>query len=286
MRVGARWIALGLASCSSATVPPQPDAAVPTPSAVVASWGSETITADEVRDAVARLPLALRDQYDTPEGRRDFIDALVSQRLLRNEARRRNLHTRPDIQKQIVELEERLTTRALIDEAEKELGPASDAELRGYFDRHADEFRSPLRVRVTRVLAAGPQNAATRKRAEAFRARLQKTTDFAAVARDGDGPERVRGGDVGWISEATDDETAAALRLTREGEVSAVLPVGSGFSVLVAVSREEPRVPPFEQLRGQVNARVAAGRQRQAFDKLVTDLRANAQVKINNGAVP
>ncbi len=286
MRVGARWIALGLASCSSATVPPQPDAAVPTPSAVVASWGSETITADEVRDAVARLPLALRDQYDTPEGRRDFIDALVSQRLLRNEARRRNLHTRPDIQKQIVELEERLTTRALIDEAEKELGPASDAELRGYFDRHADEFRSPLRVRVTRVLAAGPQNAATRKRAEAFRARLQKTTDFAAVARAGDGPERVRGGDVGWISEATDDETAAALRLTREGEVSAVLPVGSGFSVLVAVSREEPRVPPFEQLRGQVNARVAAGRQRQAFDKLVTDLRANAQVKINNGAVP
>ncbi|PZR05793.1 MAG: hypothetical protein DI536_31575 [Archangium gephyra] len=287
MRVGGWMVmALGVASCDRATVSTQADAAVAAPSSAVATWANEAITDDEVREAVGRLPIALRDRYDTPEGRRDFIDALISQRLLRNEAQRLNLHTRPDIQKQVRELEERLTTRALLDEAEKNLGPVSEAELKTYFERHADEFRSPLRVRITRVLATGPKNAATKKRAEAVRAKLLKTRDIAAIARTGDGPERLRDGDLGWISAASDDETTAAMNLPAVGSVSEVIPVPTGFSVLVATGREEPRVPPFEEVRGQINARVVSGRQRQAFDKLVTDLRAKANVKINAGAMP
>lgn len=286
MRIWVVLATVAMAACGHDTVPSPPDASSSPHGAVVATWPGGTVTADEVREAVARLPIALRDQYNTPEGRRDFVDALVSQKLLRDEAHRQNLQLRPEIVKQVQDLEERLTTRVLLDEAEKKLGPPDEEELQQYYARHSAEFRTPLRVRVTRIMALGKHDASTRKRADGFRAQLSKTSDLAKLARTGEGPERVRDGDLGWISSATDEETTQALQLTRVGEVSPVIETSTGYSVLIATAREEPQVPPFEAVRAQVNARVVSGRQRKAFDKLIEELRQKANVQFTPGAIP
>ncbi len=275
------------AACGPASVGTSTSDTAPAISgSVVASWEGGQVTADEVHAAVARLPIGLRDQYASPEGRRDFVDALISQKLLRAEAHRRKLHERDDIQRQVADFEERLTTRALLDEAEKSLGPPTEEELQAYFTAHEAEFRMPLRVRVSRVLATGAPDAATRKRADAFRARLTKGEAVERVARDGQGPERLRDGDLGWITEATDAETTAALSLERAGAISPVIAVPTGFSVLVATAHEPPRAPAFDEVRTQLSARVSATRQRRAFDELVTALRTQAQVQLHSGAVP
>lgn len=268
-----------LVSCA----PQQPTDASPSalPTGVVARWDGGTISADEVRSAAGRLPIGLKEQYGTPNGLNQFVDAVIAQRLLREEAARRGLAQREDIRRQVTELEDRLTVQALVTEAERSLGPPTEAELRAYFDQHQDEFKAPAKVRVTRVLLLGKSSdKALRSRAEDIRRRLQSHEPPESVATRGEGPERIRKGDLGWITEPTDPETTMALAL-RVGEVSPVIESNSGLSVILVTERQDERVPPFEELRETLAGRITATRQRRAFDTLVQRLRAEAQVQIN-----
>ena len=56
----------------------------------------------------ARLPPALREQFETPAGRREFTRSMIDKRLLVLEARRRKLTEDPELRRQVQELEERL----------------------------------------------------------------------------------------------------------------------------------------------------------------------------------
>lgn len=272
-----------MVACSPAPTAPTatPSAPVPFPPGVVAQWDAGSVSATEVRAATSRLPLGLREQYATANGQRDFIDAVIAQKLLRNEAHRLELDKRDDIRRQVDELEDRLTVQALVADAERRLGPPTEAELKDYYARHESEFRTGLRVRVSRVLLIGKPDAALRKKADALRSRLLAKEAFEKVATAGQGPERVRNGDLGWITEASDPETTVALGLVKIGEVSPVIETPTGFGVLVLTAREEAHVPPFEEVRELLVGRIGASRQRKAFDELVKRLREEAHVQFN-----
>lgn len=263
---------------SAAAEPMAPD--------VVARWDGGVITQQEVLEAAQRLPTALRDQYTTPNGRKQFVQAVLSKRLLREEARRRGLTEAPEVRAQVEELEERLAIQALLAEAARTAPMTSESELKAYFEAHKPEFRSPTRVRISRVLLRGDSADKTlRARAESIRQRALKGEAFAKLATLGSGPEATAGGDVGWISEISDDETKAALGL-KAGEVSAVLAVSSGVAVLKATERQEARDATFEEVRQLVVGRYAPVQQRKVFDDLVRQLEERAQVQFNTAASP
>jgi parvulin-like peptidyl-prolyl isomerase len=253
---------------------------------VVARWDGGVITQQEVLEAAQRLPTALRDQYTTPNGRKQFIQAVLSKRLLREEARRRGLVDSPEVRAQVEELEERLAIQALLAEAARTAPTTSESELKAYFEAHKADFRSPTRVRISRVLLRGDaSDKSLRARAESIRQRAVKGESFARLATLGAGPEATAGGDLGWISEISDDETKAALAL-KAGEVSAVLTVPSGVAVLRATERQESRDAAFEEVRQLVVGRYAPVQQRKVFDDLVRQLEERAQVQFNTAASP
>lgn len=283
----AGWVAAVGASCTCAPeAPPPPLPSEDQNASIVARWDGGLVTAEEVRSAAARLPIGLREQFGTLNGQEQFLDAVISRKLLHDEARRQGLAEREDIKRQVVELEERLTIQALLVDAERKLGPPSEAELREYFQRHEAELRTPPRVRATRILLRGnPSTKALQARAEGIRARLLRGEPVEKLAALGEGPELHLKGDIGWIAEATDAETTAALGLLKVGAVAPPVETPSGLSILVATAREEARVPAFEAVRETLSGRISAGRQRKAFDELVKRLRDEAQVQLNPSAM-
>lgn len=244
----------------------------------------EPVSAEEVRREVKKLPPLLREQFETEAGRREFLRAMTNKRLLVLEARRRKLDEEPDIRRQVDELEERLVVQALL-AAEEKARPYVDDDLRAFYEEHKESFRQPGRVRVARVLASLPRGAPqaererARRRAAAMAARLQRGEPLEDVAKASDGPERVRGGDLGFLAPGDLKDRAlerAAFRLSAISEVSPVVECADGFAVLRLLDRRPERIPPFAEVRGDVETRFLARHRRRVFDEVIEGLRKQA----------
>jgi peptidyl-prolyl cis-trans isomerase C len=254
----------------------------------VAEFAGGTVTAAELTREANRLAPALRQQFETPAGRRELVGAMIDKRLLVAEARRRELDTDPEIRRQVSELEERLVVQALLAAEERRAGSPSDAELRAWFASHRAELSQPERVRVLRVLVAVAPGAPERDRAEA-RQRAQRLADrlrrgevAAKVAAEGDGPERFRGGDHGFVVRGMGADPAleeASFALARPGAVSPVFACKEGFAAVALVERHPAREVEFEDVRSEVENRMTPGWKRKVFDDLIERLRQDADVK-------
>ncbi len=247
---------------------------------VAATYSGGTISQADLEREARKLPPGLKEQFLSPAGQRELARSLVDKRLLVDEAKRRGLSDRPDIKRQLVELEERLTVQALLAEEERAAAPPSEAELKAYYEQHRDEFAEPARVRVGRVLIRGDaMQRALRERAERAAARLRNGEALTRVALAGDGPEKHKGGELGWVAQNETPESRAALALRKSGEV-AVVQILEGWSVLVLLERQEGRIPPFEEIRPVVAGKLEPSRQRQIFERLLGRLRTGADVQV------
>lgn len=284
-RESAPALLLGMLVACTAPPPVGPVAhRITSPSA--ATWDGGSVSAAEVRAAVRQLSPSLREQFDTVGGRQQFIDALVAKRLMASEARRRGLDQQPELRAQVAELEERLLIQALLAQGERAQPSPTEAELRKYYAEHEDTFRSRPAAHVARVLIRkGLKPAVSRARLEQLRQRLLKGEGVAKVAAEGDGAERVQGGDLGWFDDTATPVGRAALALAKTNEVSPVLEFEDAWACVILLEKRESRLPPFEEVREQVSSRYAPIAQRIVFDRLVKQLFVEAGVTLNPAAV-
>lgn len=262
---------------------------------VVGRYDGGSISEAEMQFEANRLPSALRQQFESPAGQHEFVRSMIDKRLLVQEARRRGLHENADIRRQVRELEERLTVQALLAEEERAAPRPTDAQLQAYYEAQAKEFTQPERIRVVRVLAAlppgasGADRAQARRRAEQFLQRLRKGEAPEKVARDGDGPERTRGGELGWFARGERRNPGldtAAFALDKPGALSAVIEESEGYSVVRLLERQASRVPPFEEVRSAVEGRLQPQLKRKVFDELLGRLRKSGGVSVDVAAGP
>jgi peptidyl-prolyl cis-trans isomerase C len=256
---------------------------------VVARYDGGEVTAAELQRDANRLPPALRAQFESANGRREFVSAMIDKRLLWKEAKRRDLTEDPEVRRQVRDLEERLAIQTLLADEEKKLGAPTEAEAREYFERHRASFEQAERVRVVRILARLAPGASDRERgqardrASAWAARLRRGEPAGRVAAEGDGPERARGGDFGFVvrGEGRDARLeGAAFALGAPGAVSPPVETAEGWAVVQLVERVPPRVPAFEEIRGEVMNRMSPDRKRRAYDGLLARLRKDAEIEI------
>lgn len=257
---------------------------------VVGRYSGGVVTEGELIAESSKLPSPLREQFESPNGQREFLRSMVDKRLLEQEARRRGLHEQPDIQKQVRELEERLIIQALLAAEEQQVGAPTEETLRAYYQGQRQELGQPERVRVARVFVAVPPNATAAQRAQAkqkaerLAQRLKKGEALAKVAAEGEGPERTRGGDLGFLARGQLREPAvdqAAFALESPGAVSPVVAESAGFSVLQLLERQAARIPSFEEVRPELEARVLPQHKRQVFESLLARLRQTGGVQID-----
>lgn len=242
-------------------------------SEIVARVAGEPIRRADALAAVDQLSPILQREFRTTAGREEFLHAYVDKLLLGREARRRGFHEQPEIRRQVQALETRLIIRALLDE--QAAAGATEDELRTWYADHRDTFRKPEAVRVARLRAKDSAQA------QALRARLLEGASIAVVAAQtggdaaGDPVWAVRGG-----GELPEPAIEAAFALAAPGAISEPIPVSDGLLVLVLLERRAARVPPFEEVRGEVASAYEPIRQRRLYDDLLRRLRASCEIEI------
>jgi len=252
------------------------------PDGVVASVNGNFIYEDAYGRLVAGLDADTRSEM-TPELRRRVLDRMIDEELLVQRGLELGLaesdrRVRADITQAMI--------RSVVLEAEDE--PPPEDGVQAFFEEERAFFTQPGRIRVRQVffrVRAPADEPAVRARAEAARARLLAGEPIDQVSReDGDS-------EVSPVPDAPLPPTKlreyvgpTALRAVMElgaGEISEPVRSGTGVHVFQVVEREDPRVPPYEEIREQVKAEFVRRAGDRALRRYLDDLRDRAEVEVD-----
>jgi peptidyl-prolyl cis-trans isomerase C len=265
---------------------------------VVAEVGSETITADEVRQRLNETSPFLRARYSTLDRKKEFLDNMVRNELLAQEAVRQGFDKSPAVREQM--------KRAMIQELIKHQldsklsgSDIPDDELKKFYEAHIEDFVKPERARVFHIFLPAKD---TRERAEARKkaAALIKDIDArekkgevnafqtAAIKESKDTLSAPMGGDLRFLSR---DELAksyntelatAAFDLKNPGEKSGPIDTPSGVELVKLQVKTVAMNRSFDESKEPIRQRMARERRSRDYDEWVKKLRDNTKVVIHD----
>jgi peptidyl-prolyl cis-trans isomerase C len=267
---------------------------------VVATVGDDTITADELKKRLDETSPFLRARYNTLDRKKEFLENLIRNELLAQEAKRLGYDKSPAVQEQM--------KRAMIQELIKhQLDEKSAAgqdipvdELKKFYDAHLDDFVKPERARVFHIFLpakdAKERAAAHKKAAELLKdidAREKKgeTNAFQTVAmkESKDQLSAPMGGDLRFLSkdELTKSYNAqladAAFALKTPGEKSTPIDTATGVELLKLQVKTVAMNRSFDEAKDSIRGRMARERRSKDYDEWLKKLREGAKVAINDG---
>jgi peptidyl-prolyl cis-trans isomerase C len=264
---------------------------------VVAKVGNETITAAEFKKRLDETSPFLRARYNTVERKKEFLESLIRNELLAQEAQRQGLENAPTVREQL--------KRAMIQELiKKQLderlsgNDIPDADLKAFYDSHVDDFVKPERARIYHILIPAHEakdRTSARKHAEALLKDIQERTKkgevnaFQAVAQreSKDATSAPMGGDLRFVSkdELTRNYSAelanAAFDLKNAGDMGGPIDTPAGVE-LVKMQVKTPAVNrSFDESKEGIRGRIARERRSKDYDDFVKKLRENGKVDID-----
>lgn len=249
---------------------------------VLAQVNDVKITVTEFQRELANLPPQLRSMVSGPEGQKRFLEDVIKRELLLQEASRRQMENRPDIQERLSDFRKRLLLEALLAEEIERKVNVSDQEVEEYFKAHPEEFQAD-RIRARHILVKNEGEA------REIQARLQQKEKFEDLARrlSQDKGSRDQGGDLGYFSrgQMVPEFEKAAFGL-KPGEVSGIIKTPYGYHLIKVVDRQRSRPYKFEEVKDQLKQKLLADKQRRRFEEWLTQLRSQAQVKVEEGLLP
>jgi peptidyl-prolyl cis-trans isomerase C len=258
----------------------------------VATVDDEDISTGELQDELDKLPPYLKGRVSTPEGRKEFLDNLLTRRALMHEAKTTGIESDPQIQKQINEYKERLILQKLMQENIEKEPQVSDDEIKKYFDSHPEEFKESEQVRARHILiktdgnATPQQKAEAKAKAEKLLARAKKGEDFEKLAKENsqDPGSASRGGDLGFFPKGRMAPAfeASAFAMKKPGQLSGVVETQFGFHVIQYVDRQVTKEKGFDEAKEVIRRRLAPQKQRESYQAFIENVKKKHKIEVKD----
>ncbi len=215
-----------------------------------ADGSRQTWTVDSFLDAARFAAEAQRAQVQDREDLEAFATGVIAQELLLDRARAANVQDLPAFTDAFAfAINEWVFEQAygrVVAQA-----PVPEDSVSAYFERFADEFTVPQRLRVREIM--------TDSKAEADRLRTElATTDFAALAtahsiRPG---ADATGGDLGYVTQAQLGVLGSRVFAASEGDVVGPLEVGGRYALFEVGDRKAAEPATLDDARAEIEKRL------------------------------
>lgn len=262
----------------------------------VASFGGDSITAEELQERFAEMSPFARARFQTVEERKQYVEGLARFELLAAEAAARGLQNDPEV----IETAKKVMVQKLIQkEFDEKATPIPDSDVASYYEKHKSDYVKPEMVRLSHIFLAAPEGsqdrAAKRQKAEALvkEARGLQPLDFNGFGKlvaDASEEPRTKAlrGDMRYLSLAELGEqygaevATAAGSLAQTGQVSEVVETPKGFHVLKLQGRQAALNLNVEQVKTQIQSRLLYERRTENFNKFLDGLKQKAGYKVHD----
>lgn len=241
----------------------------------VALVNGDAITEADLRKEAEGLPPYMRPILETPEGRTQFLESVVTRDLLLREALRRGVDRRQEVADRLSMARRSILLEALLREVAAAAPAISDEALRKVYDATPEKFQVGERVSVSHMLFRD------RRRAEEMLARAKAGEPFEELMKEVGGREGEAAADLGDIERGqfvSEFETAAFS--AAPGSVVGPVRTTYGYHVIKVREKKPAGVQTFEEVKPQLLAEQREDAQRDAFESLIKSLRSASTIRI------
>jgi peptidyl-prolyl cis-trans isomerase C len=242
---------------------------------VYAVVNGEPITEATLQKEVEGLPPYVRPILETPGGRAQFLESVITRDLLLREALRRGVDRRQEVADRVAMARKSILLEALLrDVAEKAPG-LTDEALRRIYDGDSAQYQVGERAKVSHMLFRD------KARAEEMYRRAQAGEPFEELMKEVGKRDGEVAADLGDIEKGNFvKEFEAASFSAAPGSVVGPVKTTYGWHVIKVYERKPAGVRPFEEVKPQLLAEQRERAQRDAFEALIADLRKSSNVRI------
>lgn len=242
--------------------------------AVLAEVNGETITLAEFEQEAKALPPYMRPILETPNGRRQFLESLITRDLLLQEALRRGIDRKPEVHRRVGQARRSIVLEAFLREVGENAPGISDEALRKHYEENPESYEVGEQARIRQIQYKD------RALAEAASKRVKKGEPFEQLMGEA---ESVGGkaSDLGFIEKGeVDAEFEAAAFGPPPGSVVGPVRTIYGFHLIEVVDKRPAGRIPFEEAREKIASELRESAQREAFEQLVAGLRKSSRVTL------
>lgn len=260
----------------------------------VAKVGGASITLEDFRTRLQDTPPDYQHYTMSPEGRRQFLNLLIREKVLLVEAQKAGMQHDDAYQKQLAQFKEAWEQKlkdyqdSLLVESylkklrTKELS-VSDADVQQYYNDHKADYDKPLQIQVSHILVNSPEEA------QQVLDRLHKGESFEVIAREisKDPASAAQGGKLapfhkGQLPAEFED---AAFKLPK-GQISGIVKSSFGYHIIKKTGEKVLPAQSFDEAKDEIRGRL----ERDKFDHWVSAMQLELGVQVDDkvlaGAAP
>ena len=251
--------------------------APPPEESVLALVNGRQITQTEFDTRWGELAEATRVRYQKEGGKRLFLDELITRELLMQEARKLGLDQNDTIRERSQRYREQLILDELLKDRIKAKVELTNEELDAFYEQHANELLTPLKVQVSQMLL--PNFSA----AKDLEKQVNQGGSFAKFAQrySIDGKTKAKGGDLGpYRKGLVLPEVDAVIHTLKTGMISAPIKTDAGYYLVMITALDKETIEADVAVRERLRQELLNEKRRKRFDGVIADIRANAIIRL------
>jgi peptidyl-prolyl cis-trans isomerase C len=252
------------------------------PKDFLAKVNDKIITKEDFIEKLGTLPEWAKSRFRTEEGKRQFLDEIIKEELLYQEAKNSGIDKNKEFEDKLEEFKRMTLVSTLLKSEVEEKSEITDTEVRDFYEEHKETFKLGEEVNAKHILVD------TQEEAEDILKKILKDEDFDELAKNfsKDHTTAVKGGDLGFFGRGrmVPEFENIAFSL-KPGEVSDPVKTQFGYHIIKVIEKKEGKQREFEEVKPIVERRLKVEKQKDIFENYMSNLKASAATEINEGVL-
>ena len=249
-------------------------------SPVLAIVNGKSITLGEFDFRWSNLSESSKHRYEGESGKQKFLDELISQELLMQEAKKLGLEYSPEIRRRIQRFKEDLLLKEVMQEAVRAKVEITQQELDTHYQQHGAVLPAPDRIEVSIIVSNNVYASKDIKRM------LNEGTNFSNLAKlySTDGRTKKQGGELGLYKKGMvpklPTEVEAFINKARSGWTSDPIKTDAGYYLVRINSRKPGDTKSILLARERLKQEIYAQKRQQQIQNFLSQIKTTASIRI------
>ena len=246
---------------------------------ILVEIGPDYITKDELNKELDKLSYKQKSIYtSSPEKLNEYLQTQINEKVLYNEALRRGIQNREEIQNDLENYERKLIAKTLGKELLQEL-ELSQEEIKEYYDENKRDYE---RIDISKIFVRldmkeeNPKDSALKKAALIVeRAKSGESFEELAIEFSDDPVSKKKSGKAGYLNRGRFSQDMDEIIFTlNKGDITKPFEVDGGYLIIKA--NKEVELPPYGQVERNIRSKLI----NQRFLNYINSLRKEWKVRV------
>lgn len=232
------------------------------------------VTVGDFKSKIAKMPAYYQSVVE--KNKKRYMDELILEMLLYEEAVRQGVDRGKDIQEIINEAKKKIVVAKLIKNEVDDKVSMSEDEMKKFYELNKDQFKAPEMWRASHILVSDEAQA------RSIQNELAKGANFEELARSKSTDATAsRGGDIGYfrLGQVVPDFENACAKLSI-GQTSDIVHTQFGYHIIKLTDKKQGGIQGYEESKRMIEPVLRRKKRTELFNSLIANLKAKYNVQI------